>query len=232
MQLWQDFAKRAGLELSQDRCDLLSRYIDLLLEANQKLNLTRIDSRDAAEKGHIADALTLLAYLPAGEIGIADVGTGGGVPGIPLAIARPDARVTLVEATRKKAIAVQAMVDALGLTGVSVVNQRAEEVGRSSLRQSFDVAVVRAVGPMVWIAEWCLPLVKKGGCVLAMKGPRVTQELVEAKKAIRWMGGAEPVVHPVELDGFDGHVIVEIKKKSPTDERYPRLASVAKGRPI
>src|SRR4051794_13493442 len=101
--LWQQLADRAQLTLSQRQLDQFDHYLDLLLAANEQMNLTRIDTRDTAEVGHIGDALTLLPYLPREQHRLADIGSGGGIPGIPLAIARPDAQVTLIESTQKKA---------------------------------------------------------------------------------------------------------------------------------
>src|SRR3954462_13041389 len=102
-ELWAQIAARADIALSPAQHALLARYLDLLLAANERMNLTRITERAAAEIQHVGDALTLLPYLPAGAFALADLGSGGGVPGIPLAIARPDARITLIESTRKKA---------------------------------------------------------------------------------------------------------------------------------
>src|SRR5688500_1440653 len=112
--LWNDLAARAGLTLTDDQHAQLSRYLDLLLDANQRMNLTRITDRAAAEVQHVGDALTLLPHLPPGEFRLADVGSGGGVPGIPLAIARPDARVMLVESTKKKAAFLKSAAAELG----------------------------------------------------------------------------------------------------------------------
>ncbi len=211
---------------------LLGRYLDLLAEANTRMNLTRIVDRASAELAHVGDSLTALEHLPAGAIAVADVGSGGGAPGIPLAIARPEMAVTLIESTKKKAVELRGFVEALGLTNVTVLDQRAEEVAAGRLRESFDVAVARAVGEMVWLAEWCLPLVKRGGKMLAMKGPRVAGELPAALRAIKLLGGGIPEVHPVVLPGTDGHVIVSIKKLGKTDSRYPRPPTSAKGRAL
>src|SRR5438045_9711139 len=101
--LWNEIACRSGMALIEPQHHALSRYLDLLLDANQRMNLTRITDRAAAEVQHVGDALTLLPLLPAGPFRLADVGTGGGVPGIPLAVARPDAQVVLIESTKKKA---------------------------------------------------------------------------------------------------------------------------------
>src|SRR5918993_2414745 len=118
--LWTELAARAALTLSEAQHAQLSKYLDLLLAANQRMNLTRITDRAAAEVQHVGDALTLLPFLPPGEIRLADVGSGGGVPGIPLAIARPDARVMLIESTKKKAAFLKSAAASLGLANVTV----------------------------------------------------------------------------------------------------------------
>src|SRR4051812_498931 len=118
--LWDDLGARAGVALSSDQHALLGRCLDLLLAANETMNLTRITDRAAAEVHHVADALTLLPFLPPGPHSLADVGTGGGVPGIPLAVARPDAQVLLVESTKKKAAFLRSAVEQLGLANVKV----------------------------------------------------------------------------------------------------------------
>src|SRR5688500_14610379 len=222
--LWNDLAARAGLTLTDDQHAQLSRYLDLLLEANQRMNLTRITDRAAAEVQHVGDALTLLPLLPPGNIRVADVGTGGGVPGIPLAIARPDARAVLIESTKKKAAFLASAVAALGLGNVEVSDLRAEDAGQSAqFRETFDVVTARAVATLDWLAEWCLPLAKpKTGKVLAMKGARAAEELPAAAKALKLLHAGEPVVHPVDLPGSEHRVIIEIPKRGRTDPRLPR----------
>jgi 16S rRNA (guanine527-N7)-methyltransferase len=230
--LWNDLAARADVSLSEHQHDLLARYLDLLLDANQRMNLTRITDRAAAEIQHVGDALTVLPFLPKGEFRLADVGSGGGVPGIPLAIARPDARVMLVESTKKKAAFLREATAQLGLGNLSVSQWRAEQVGRSNSRETFDVTTARAVATLDWLAEWCLPLLKRGGKLLAMKGERSAAELPAARKAIKLLGGGEPVVHAIQLPGTEHRVIVEIPKVNRTDDRFPRDATVAKGKPL
>jgi 16S rRNA (guanine527-N7)-methyltransferase len=231
--VWNQIAARAGVNLSQSQHELFDRYLDLLLAANRQMNLTRITDRPSAELGHIGDSLTLLAWLPKEPIRLADVGSGGGVPGIPLAIARPDARVVLIESTRKKAAFLKWAAAELGLANVLVIDRRVEEAGLAKdLRESFDVVVFRAVGTLNWLAEWCLPLLKVGGKMLAMKGPKAAEELPLAEHAIRLVGGGSPDVRPVELPGATNHVIVEVVKKRHTPASYPRHPSVAKGKPL
>jgi len=211
---------------------LLAQYLDLLLDANRTMNLTRIIDRAAAETLHIGDAMTLLPFLPKDEFKLADVGSGGGTPGIPLAIVRPDSQVTCIEATKKKAAFLERVVAELNLKNVKILADRAEHVGLGPQRESFDVAVARALGTMVWIAEWLIPLVKPGGKVLAMKGPKANEELPAAAGVIKLLGGKAAIVHPVELSGTAGHVIVEIAKIAPTPRRYPRPPTDAKGTPL
>ena len=231
-ELWLTLSAAAGWLLDAAQQDKLSRYLDLLLEANRSINLTRITDRAAAEVQHVGDALTLLPYLPKEPFAAADVGSGGGVPGIALAIARPDATIRLIESTKKKAACLKRFVSELNLTNVMVLDARAEEAGRSSLRESFDVVTARAVASLEWLAEWCLPLLKVGGKLLAQKGERVAEEMPTAAKAIHILGGSAAKVHPVELPGTTNHVIVEIVKARPTPRQFPRPATQAKGKPI
>jgi 16S rRNA (guanine527-N7)-methyltransferase len=230
--LWTTLAQRANITLSSDQHDRLSRYLDLLLDANTRMNLTRITDRASAEVQHIGDALTALPFLPSGEIRIVDVGAGGGVPGIPLAIARPDSTVLLVESTKKKAAFLSQAIEALRLNNASVSQWRAEEVGHSNSRESFDIAIARAVATLPWLIEWLLPLVKIGGSMLAMKGPKVADEIPASRKPLKLAGGSEPLVHPIDLPGTEHHVIVEIKKQSKSDPLLPRPATSAKGKPL
>jgi 16S rRNA (guanine527-N7)-methyltransferase len=230
--LWNELAQRAGDSLDDQQQQRLAQYLDLLLNANKRMNLTRITDRAAAEVQHVADALTLLPFLPAGTLRLADVGSGGGVPGIPLAIARPDVSVLLIESTRKKAQYLLDAIKQLQLSNVRVIDRRAEDLAHTDQRESFDIVTARAVGALVWLAEWCLPLTKKGGKTLAMKGAKIAEELPEAAKAIRTLAGGEPIVHPVQLPGMEHHVIVEIPKQGTTDHKYPRNPTTTGGKPI
>ncbi|SRR5688572_6137939 len=230
--LWTRLATRAGAELAPAQHALLARYIDLLLEANQRMNLTRIATRADAELLHVADALTLLPHLPKDAHRLADVGSGGGVPGIPLAVVRPDAQVTLIESTQKKAAFLFETARQLRLKNVTVERARAEDVANSKDRERFNVAAARAVATLDWLAEWCLPLVKVGGRMLAMKGPKVRDELDAGARAARLVGGGEPVLHAVDLPGTSGHLVVDVPKLRRTDKRYPRPPTQSKGKPL
>lgn len=230
--LWTELAARASVELDEAQQSRLERYLDLLRLANARMNLTRITDPAAMRLLHVGDALTLLPHLPAGAHRLADIGSGGGVPGIVLAIARPDAAVMLVESTRKKTEFLRSAVAELGLSNVTVDPRRAEELGRAQGRESFEIVVARAVATLPWLVEWMLPLVVKGGLMLAMKGPKADAELAAVARSIRMLGGDEAQIVPANLPGHGGHVIVRIPKIRRTDPRFPRAASLTRGKPI
>ena len=231
-ELWNMLTQKAGMTLDHSQVAQINAYLDLLLAANQRMNLTRITDRAEAEILHVADALTVLPHLPAGGHRLADVGSGGGVPGMVLAIVRPDVQVLLIESTRKKADFLLAAAGELKLTNVMVEPKRAEDVAWSPRRESFEVVVARAVALMPILVEWLLPLVKVGGCALAMKGPKAVEETKQAQRAIKLLGGGEPGAFPADLEAATGHLIVKIPKIARTPARFPRRPSVAKGMPI
>ncbi|MGD0767720.1 MAG: 16S rRNA (guanine(527)-N(7))-methyltransferase RsmG [Tepidisphaeraceae bacterium] len=231
-ELWNTLAGKAGLGLDPQQTGQLNAYLDLLLTANQRMNLTRIADRGEAEILHVADALTVLPHLPPKAHRLADVGSGGGVPGIVLAIARPDVQVVLIESTRKKADFLLAAANELKLPNVRVEPKRAEDLAWSPQRESFDVVVARAVALLPILVEWLLPLVKVGGWALAMKGPKAVEEMKQAQRATKTLGGGEAAAFPADLPQATGHLIVKIPKIARTPGRFPRRPSVAKGVPI
>jgi 16S rRNA (guanine527-N7)-methyltransferase len=232
-ELWQRLAQASDRELDNTQVQLLERYLALLIDANARVNLTRVTDPDQGRLLHIADSLTLLRHIPPDCRMLADIGSGGGVPGIPLAIALPETRVVLIEATGKKCRFLTETAEALGLRNLEVRAVRAEDAGRSDLRESCDVVTARAVGALVFVVEWCLPLARKGGRVLAMKGPKLVEELPPALKPIKTLGGAEPTTHAVaDLPGVEGHVICRIDKLTRTPDFFPRSATAAKGKPM
>lgn len=232
MELWNQLAAKGGRVLSEEQHRRMERYLELLADANTRMNLTRIVDKEQAMVAHVGDALTLLPFISQGAMKIVDIGSGGGVPGIPLAVALLDCRITLVEATQKKAAFLQQCATELGLSNVTVLAKRAEEVASGELREACDVVTARAVGELAFLVEWGIPLLKKGGTLLAMKGAKAQEEIAAADRAIKMLSATRPVVHPVELPGAEHHVIVEITKMGRTDARFPRPASVAKGKAL
>jgi 16S rRNA (guanine527-N7)-methyltransferase len=173
----------------------------------------------------VRDSLALLDHLGDATT-VVDVGSGGGMPGIPLEIARPDLRLTLVEADRRKAAFLVHAAASLDLD-VDVVAERAEDVGRGPLREAFDLAVCRALGPMPVVAELCLPLVRTGGRLLAMAGQAEPFE-----EAARLVGGGEPLALPAPTGARRSGRVIVVPKLAPTPDRYPRRAGVPQRRPL
>jgi 16S rRNA (guanine527-N7)-methyltransferase len=216
--------------------DRLERYVALLLDANRRLNLTRIVAPDAVAVDHLLDALAALPLLDAiRPARLVDLGSGGGVPAIPLAIARPEWAWTLVESTGRKAAVLREMSEALGLANVEVVAERAETVGRQAAhRERYDVATARACAALPVLLELALPLLRTGGRLLAWKGPVTAEdpEIARGAHAAALLGGGAPRVVPSGFDELGGHTLVEIDKTGPTPARYPRRPGEPARRPL
>ncbi|MDI1435758.1 16S rRNA (guanine(527)-N(7))-methyltransferase RsmG [Polyangium sorediatum] len=175
-----------GVRLDEPVLAKLGDYLARLLAMNEQMNLTAIKDPTEAWEKHALDALTLLPLL--GDVGagsrLVDIGSGGGLPGIPIAIARPDLQVTLVDATQKKTAFLSAVAEALGLTNVEARAGRAEQLGASELRGGFDVVTARAVARLHALVPLTAPFAKPGGLVLLVKGQRADEELAEAKRVL------------------------------------------------
>lgn len=176
-----------GASVSEACLAQLGDYLGRLFAMNEQMNLTAITDPESAWERHILDALTLLPLLPDVPAGgsLLDIGSGGGIPGIPLAIARPDLHITLVEATQKKASFLSAVSAAMGLSNVSVRAERAESLVRGELHSAFDVVTARAVARLITLAPLTLPFARPGGLVLLIKGQRAEEELAEASTVLR-----------------------------------------------
>ena len=183
----------------------LARYLDLLLAANERFNLTRIRDRADAEAFHVGDALAVLPYLPTFAHNLADVGAGGGVPGLVLAICRPGVDVTLIESVGKKAAFLEETAAELGLSNVEVFNGRAERLAN----RQFEVVTARAVAPLDKLLTWTRPLVRRGGTLLAMKGPKLNDELAAAAPVLKRQR-ATLTTHPYDLAGQSGRVVAKV----------------------
>lgn len=228
--------ERIGITLSSEQLQKLAHYLSLMLEVNQRFNLTSIRQPDEAWRRHIIDSLTALPGfdgLPEGSK-VIDVGTGGGLPGIPLAIARPDLSFTLLESTGKKVRFLEQCIAEIPLPNVRAIQERAEVVGQDAAhRQHYDAAICRALGPMSPILEYTLPLVKVEGMMLAMKGPSVEAELEQAGDAILTLGGGEVEVVEAYPESFGIRtVIVIVHKARPTPKTYPRATGLPLQSPL
>lgn len=231
----QRAAAEYGIALSDKQMEQFNRYFELLVEWNEKINLTAItEPKDVAIK-HMIDSIT--AYeekLFTEGVSVIDVGTGAGFPGLPLKIFCPGIKLTLMDSLNKRIKFLQTVVEELGLTEVECVHARAEEGARNKkYRESFDIAVSRAVARLPILCEYCLPFVKKGGHFIALKGMQYNDEAIEAAKAIKVMGGSKTEIRPVKLPELDDtRAVITITKTMPTPKAYPRKAGTPTKNPI
>lgn len=210
-----------GIALTGPMLDTLDQYAEILVEYNQKVNLTAITDPEGIEDKHFADSL-LLANLPETAGKLVDVGTGAGFPGVVAKIFKPELQLTLMEPTGKRVEFLKYVCAQLGLSGVEFAKERAEEAARKVWREQFDVATARGVAALPMLSEYCLPLVKVGGVFLAMKGPGAAEELAESGAALKKLGGKGSGVAEFHLPGGDVRNIIRIKKISQTPPVYPR----------
>ena len=229
-------APALAAQLPPGYLDRVERFVTLLLEANARINLTRVVVPADVARLHLLDALAALPLLDAASIGpIIDLGSGGGVPAIPLALARPERSWTLVDSVAKKAAALRGMVDALGLRGVQILAERAEAIGRQPRhRERYAVATARAVAPLPVLAELALPLLRVGGTLVAWKGPLVEEddEVRRGRAAIEQLGGDEPRLVDPGLPALGGHRFVVASKVRSTPARFPRRPGEPTRRPL
>ncbi len=232
----QDELHELDIELTPDQLDQLDRYLAMVLDENRVTNLTAVREPEAAWRRLIIDSLSVLPGLDELEPGskVIDVGSGAGLPGIPVAIARPNLKVTMLESTGKKADFIRRSIVSLGITNAKVIQERAETAGQSPKhREQYAACINRAVGPMNVLLEFAMPLVQVGGRVLAMKGPRAEQELEEAGDALAILGASELAVIDAYPESFENDlVIVSIIKGEATPLEYPRLPGVPKKTPL
>ena len=224
----------AGISLTRTQLLQFSRYYDLLTETNKVMNLTALTSpHDVAVKHYIDSLLCYDKALMQGKK-VIDVGTGAGFPGIPLKIYDPSLHLILLDSLEKRLKFLQETVRQLQLADVSYEHMRAEDAGRDKkLRGQADVAVSRAVARLSVLAEYCLPLVKKNGFFVALKGSKYKEELLEGEKALRLLGGSVTSVKKVELPGLnDGRAIIVIQKTKDTPGVYPRKAGLPGKKPL
>jgi 16S rRNA (guanine527-N7)-methyltransferase len=216
--------------------DGAERYVALLLEANRRVNLTRVVEPSEVARLHLLDALAALPLVDAVEPDrVVDLGSGGGVPAIPLALARPDVGWVMVDSVRKKSAILDGFRERLGLRNVTVVAERAEVLGRDPAhRERYALVTARACAPLPVLAELALPLARVGGRLLAWKGPLRDndEELRRGRAAIGQVGGVPPSMVPAGVDALGGHTFVVAEKAQPTPDRFPRRPGEPSRRPL
>ncbi len=219
--------------LTDDMCEKLCVYGKLLIEWNEKMNLTAIVEPDEILIKHFYDCLLFLknVKIPQGAK-VIDVGTGAGFPGVVLKIARPDIDLTLLDSLGKRITFLNAVLDATKLSATAVHGRAEEFAKKTEYREVYDIACARAVARLNILSEYCLPFVKTGGQVVSMKGPAAEEELCEAAKAISVLGGEKGAVFSEKLPDETGRSFIIIKKISQTPTKYPRNSGKITKQPL
>lgn len=228
-------AAELGIHITQPMLDAYAAHYSLLLARRPRAGLTSVTDPAAAAIKHFLDCLSCLLVrdIAPGER-VADIGSGGGFPGLVLAVARPEASYTLIESTEKRGRFLREAAGALHLDTVTVLIERAEQTGRSPAhRERYDLVTGRAVAPLATALEYFLPLARVGGQVLAMKGPRGERELARSAGALETLGGSVAHTHRLSLPQSMGdRTLLLIEKTAPTPDRYPRRAGMPAKRPL
>lgn len=225
---------KLGVDITPDIADALIKYHDILIERNKSVNLTRITEPEDVVTKHFLDSLTPLLTERVGK-NVIDVGTGAGFPGLVLKCAKPDINLTLLDSLNKRISFLQDASAEMGIkSGVEFMHSRAEDAGLDkNYREKYDTAVSRAVANMRTLSEWCLPLVRKGGYFLALKGPLAESELLDAMPAIEVLGGEVEGIFTAEIPFTDlEHKIIIVKKVRHTPAIFPRKGKKATEIPV
>ncbi len=231
----EDFIRKAsqlGIHISEENANLYYQYMELLLEWNEKMNLTAITEPHEIILKHFIDSITALPYIPDNSK-VLDIGTGAGFPGIPLKILN-DNSYTLIDSLNKRIVFLQEVIKKLKLTNIELIHARAEEYARNKeKREKFQVVIARAVASLNILVEYMLPMLQIGGIAICMKGSQIEEEIENAKNAIEILGGRLEKVEQFELPESNiGRTIIVIKKIKSTPNIYPRKAGIPTKKPL
>lgn len=241
MPLLIEGARDLGFDLGARQVEQFGLYYETLVDWNSRMNLTAITDLDGVQVRHFLDSLTVGATImhelggaPLEGFRLMDVGTGAGFPGVPLKVLWPQIKLALTDSVGKKTSFLRELCQALGLGEVDIHTGRAEELGLDrAFRQQYDAVAARGVAPLPVLCEYCLPLVKVGGLMLAPKKGDISRELIEGRRAAFVLGGSLPEVQTFRLPGEEeDRFVVVIKKLRNTPAAYPRRVGVAKAKPL
>ena len=227
--------KEQGIELSEKQQYQFHQYFNILVEWNEKMNLTAITDLEGVYLKHFYDSLTAAFYYDFSKpLRICDVGAGAGFPSLPLKIVFPHLKVTIVDSLKKRITFLNHLAHELELDDVAFYHDRAENFGKNAkFRESYDLVMARAVARMSVLSELCLPLTVKGGHFMAMKGPHLQDEMEEANLALQTVGGEVQDIHTFELPEEGGERnIALVEKRRKTPKKYPRKAGTPNKTPI
>ncbi|AOM81413.1 16S rRNA (guanine(527)-N(7))-methyltransferase RsmG [Salisediminibacterium beveridgei] len=224
-----------GIQLNDEQMDQFKTYYELLIEWNNRMNLTAITDKEDVYLKHFYDSISAAFHVDFNQASsLIDIGAGAGFPSIPLKIVFPHVEVTIVDSLKKRITFLEALGDALKLDRVLFLHDRAETAGRNpELRDQFDIAISRAVARMPVLTELCMPFVKQGGQFIAMKGMQGEDELKEAGRAVQALGGAPSSSYAFSLPGDDSErIIIVTHKEKKTPRKYPRKPGTPNKQPL
>lgn len=221
------------VDLNSEKIDKFNKYMELVLDWNNKINLTAIKNEDEFVLKHFIDSLTVKDLIKDGSK-VIDVGTGAGFPGIPLKIYNDSLNITLLDSLNKRVNFLDLVIKELNLNNISAIHGRAEDIAHlSNYRENFDVAISRAVAQLNVLVEYLLPFIRVGGICICMKGPNASEEIENSKRAIELLGGKIESVNKIFLpeSDFERNIVV-IKKIKNTNFKYPRKAGMPSKEPL
>lgn len=227
--------KNEGLNFNEKQYDKFIKYKDLIQEWNEKVNLTAITEDKEIIKKHFIDSIKIFKFdFLKNARSLIDIGTGGGFPGIPIKIINENINVVLLDSLNKRINFLNEVINKLELQNIRTIHGRAEDFSRKNeYREKFDIATSRAVANMTVLSEFCIPYVNIGGYFIALKGPSIDDEILEAKNAIGTLGGKLDDIIKVEIEESDlKHNLVIVKKVKETPKQFPRKAGVVTKRPL
>lgn len=229
----KEYSKEISIELSEEQIEKFYKYMNLLLEWNEKINLTAITDEKEVILKHFIDSITINKYIDKGDK-VVDMGTGAGFPGIPIKIIRDDVEIVLVDSLNKRINFLNEIIEKLELKNIKTIHARAEEFGRmKEYREKFDKATSRAVANLSTLSEYLMPLVKVQGRCICMKGSEIKEELDESENAIKILGGKVEKIESFNLPKSDfSRNIIIIEKIKNTDKKYPRKPGTPSKEPI
>jgi 16S rRNA (guanine527-N7)-methyltransferase len=224
-----------GIMINDGQMEQFEKYFQLLVEWNEKINLTAITDKEEVYEKHFFDSIAASFFFDFSKVEtLIDIGAGAGFPSLPIKILFPHLKVTIIDSLRKRITFLELLMDHLGLSDVTCLHGRAEDFGvMTEYREQFDLATARAVARLNVLAEYCVPFVRIGGYFLALKGADGRQELKEANKSIQSLGAKEFQVDTLHLPADEAErTIIQLQKKSSTPKKYPRKAGTPAKKPI
>ena len=233
--LFEEKLASLGIELTETQYVQFDKYFEMLVEWNKVMNLTGITEYEEVNEKHFVDSLSIVKAVDINKVNsVIDIGTGAGFPGIPLKIAFPHLKITLLDSLNKRIKFLNAVIEELGLENIETIHGRAEDFAKKAeYREQYDLCVSRAVANLSALSEYCLPFVKVGGMFVPYKSGEIDEEVNEAGTAIKVLGGKKKEVVKFQLPGSDiSRSFVKVDKIKNTGKKFPRKAGMAAKEPI